>query len=164
MTKQEILTLFDYDAWATDRVLETVAALTEEQYTKDLGSSFGGVRGTLVHTYGAQWIWLQRWKGTSPAQIIKAEEIPTFAGLKERWSAWRNDLHAFLDPLTEEQLQSKLTYKDIRGNQYSQPLYHQMQHLVNHSTYHRGQITTMLRQLGAKPVSTDLINYYRLKG
>lgn len=161
MTLKDIHTLFDFDHWATERILDVVATLSEEQYTKNLNSSHGGVRGTLVHYYGAEWIWLQRWKGTSPSALSTEEEIPTFPQLREQWSAVRLELNRFLNSLTEEQLQSPLTYKDLRGNQYTQPLWQQMQHLINHSTYHRGQVVTLLRQLGVKPVATDLIAYYR---
>jgi uncharacterized damage-inducible protein DinB len=163
MTKPEILTLFDFDEWATDRVLEVVSTLAEDQYVKDLGSSFGGVRGTLVHIYAADWIWLERWKGNSPTALIKEESLPTLAALKERWNEWRDGLGAFLASLPEERLKSSWSYKDIRGTPQTEPLWQQMQHLVNHSTYHRGQVAAMLCQLGAKPPSTDLINYYRLQ-
>lgn len=163
MTKQEILTLFDYDKWANERVLEAVAALTEEQYAKNLGDSFGGVRGTMVHIYGANRVWLDRWKERPTASLPKVETIPTFALLTEHWKNFQTELDEFLAALPEEKIHAELKYKDIKGNEYAQPLYHQMQHRVNHSSYHRGQITMMLRLLGAKPVGTDLITYYRLK-
>ncbi|HXG37612.1 MAG TPA: DinB family protein [Bacteroidota bacterium] len=161
MNLHDIRTLFAFDQWATDRILDIVATLSEEQYVKNMNSSHGGVRGTLVHYYGAEWIWLERWKGTSPTALIKEEDIPTFPRLREKWTALRQELNQFVNTLTEEQLQSPLTYNDLKGNQYTQPLWQQMQHLINHSTYHRGQVVTLLRQLGVKPVATDLIAYYR---
>ncbi len=163
MTLDDIKTLFDFDQWATNRILEIVATLPDDQYSKNLGSSHGGIRGTLVHYYGAEWIWLERWKGASPSSLIKEDDIPTFPLLKEKWNALRQELNHFVQSLTEEKLQSPISYKDLKGNQHTQQLWHQMQHLVNHSTYHRGQVVTMLRQLGVKPVATDLINYYRPK-
>lgn len=162
MTKSEILTLFDYDRWATDRVLDVAETLTEEQYARNLSSSFGGIRGTLVHIYAADWVWLERWRGNSPTTLIREEDIPTFPLLFERWKNWRTDADAFLQSVTEEQLASLLSYADIKGNAHSQILWQQMQHLINHATYHRGQVTTLFRQLGVKAVGTDLINYYRL--
>lgn len=164
MTFAELKTLFDYDKWATIRILGFVATLKEEQYTKDLGSSFGGVRGTLVHIYGADRIWLERWKGQSPKSLIRVEDIPTFGLLRERWEALRRELDSFLGTLTDQKIQAPHSYTDTEGNPNTQPLYCQMQHRVNHSTYHRGQIATMLRQLGMKPIGTDLITYYREKG
>jgi len=163
LDKRDILTLFDFDRWATERVLEVAATLPEEQYTKNLNSSFDGVRGTLVHTYAADWIWLERWKGNSPTTLIREEDIPTLPSLQERWIGWRSQVDAFLHAVTEEQLRSPLSYTDIKGNPSTIILWQQMQHLINHSTYHRGQVTTLFRQLGIKAVGTDLINYYRLK-
>jgi uncharacterized damage-inducible protein DinB len=164
VTLVELKRLFDYDKWATIRMLGAVAGLKEEQYIKDLGSSFGGIRGTLVHIYGADRLWLDRWKGQSPQALINEAEIPSFGRLRERWEGFRRELDEFLAALTDEKIQAPHAYTDTAGNPHREPLYCQMQHRVNHSTYHRGQVTTMLRQLDVKPIGTDLITYYREKG
>jgi uncharacterized damage-inducible protein DinB len=161
MTKSEIVTLFDYDKWAANEQFKVVTGLNEEQYNRNLGTSFGSIHGTLVHIFGAQRVWLTRWKAEAPTALPGVEELPTLAKLTERWNALRDELGTFLQTLSDEKLAQRLAYKDLKGNSYSQPLIHQMQHLINHSTYHRGQITTMLRQVGATPVGTDLIGYYR---
>lgn len=163
MTLKDIETLYDYDEWATKRVLDMLSPLSEEQFKKDLSSSHGGIHGTAAHIYAADWIWFERWKGNAPTSLFKAEDAPSVQALKERWDVHFKEIRQFISTLNDQKLQSPLAYKDIKGNPYNQPLYHQMQHKVNHSTYHRGQIITMLRQIGAKPQSTDLINYYRLK-
>ena len=160
MTTQEINDLFSFDAWATRRTLEAVSALTAEQFRKDLGNSFGSVHGTLTHVFGADKIWLARWMRGTPS-ATKPDEVPSLAFLKEKWDEVFAATEAFIASISEDQLRNPFTYKDLRGNEYSQPLYHQLQHKGNHSTYHRGQITTMLRQLGAKPIGTDLITFYR---
>ena len=162
MTKSEVVTLFDYDKWATNEQLKVVTGLDDEQYNRNLGTSFGGIHGTLVHIFGAQRVWLTRWKGEAPTALPGADELPTLVRLTERWNALRDEMGTFLQNLSDEKLAQRLAYKDLKGNSYSQPLVHQMQHLINHSTYHRGQITTMLRQVGATPVGTDLIGYYRM--
>ena len=161
MTKNEIQTLFEYDKWATAHQLEAASRLAPEPYHRDFGDSFGGVHGTLVHIYGAQKIWLERWNGGMPAALPGAKDVPTLAMLRERWAGLRDDLAAFIQALTEETLVQPLAYKDLKGNPYVQPLLGQMQHLINHSTYHRGQVTTLLRLAGGTPVSTDLIRYLR---
>jgi len=69
----------------------------------------------------------------------------------------------FVSELTDERLSSVLIYKTMEGKQFSNILWQMMQHLINHSTYHRGQVVTMLRQLGVKPIGTDLITFYREK-
>ncbi len=160
MTIREIKDLFAFDAWATGRTLEAVSALTEEQFRKDIGNSFGSVHGTLTHLFGADKIWLARWKQGTPAPT-KPEDVPSLDYLKEKWNEVFGETRSFVASLSEDQLRNPFSYKDLRGNEYTQPLYHQLQHKVNHSTYHRGQITTMLRQLGAKPIGTDLITFYR---
>lgn len=162
MTLKEIETLYDYDEWATHRIIDMVSPLPEEQFLKNLGSSHGGVHGTIAHIYSADWIWFERWKGNAPASLVKADDLPNVQLLKERWDVHFKEIRQFILSLDDQKLQSPLAYKDTKGNPHSQPLYQQMQHKVNHSTYHRGQIITMLRQLGAKAQSTDLINYYRL--
>lgn len=163
MTLKEIQTLCDYDRWATNRTLESVSALSDAQFGKDLGSSHGGVQGTLVHTFSADTIWFDRWKGNAPTAAIKVEEVPTFQILKQRWETHQKEFRVYVDTLTEQKLHSPFDYRDFKGNPHAELLHQQIQHKVNHSSYHRGQVVTMLRQLGAKPLSTDLINYFRLQ-
>jgi uncharacterized damage-inducible protein DinB len=161
MTKNEIHKLFEYDRWATAQQLEAASRLGPEAYHRDFGDSFGGVHGTLVHIYGAQKIWLERWNGGTPAGLSTAKEIPTLSMLTERWAGLRDELNAFIQSLTDAKLVEPLAYKDLKGNPFVQPLVGQMQHLINHGTYHRGQVTTLLRLAGGTPVSTDLIRYLR---
>jgi uncharacterized damage-inducible protein DinB len=160
MNLKEIRDLYDFDRWATLRILESVAALAPDQYQKDLGSSFGGVHGTLVHIVSADRVWLNRWLG-KPVTPLKPDEIPTIEVLKKQWDAYELELGNFLRTLTEEKIAAPFSYTDFKGNPNGQILWQQMQHKVNHSTYHRGQVVVMLRQLGAKAQGTDLITYYR---
>jgi uncharacterized damage-inducible protein DinB len=163
MTLQEILTLFQYDEWATKRTTESVSPLSEEQYKRDLKSSHGGIHGTLAHIYGADCLWLERWKGNSPTSQANGNQIQNLIALSDRWQEYRENLHDYLINLTDTKLSDPLSYTDTRGNNHAEPLYHQMQHRVNHSSYHRGQIVTMLRQLGGRPLATDLIMFYRTR-
>jgi uncharacterized damage-inducible protein DinB len=162
MTVGEIKSLFDFDRWATDRTLESVSAVPEEEYFRDLKSSHGGIHGTLVHTYSASWLWLARWNGIVPAASDEAGTASNLEVLKTRWDAYREDLRRFLEGCTESRLSAPLSYRDKKGNPHAEPLYQQMQHVVNHGTYHRGQVVTMLRQVGATPQATDLVAFYRL--
>jgi uncharacterized damage-inducible protein DinB len=161
MTLEEILTLFQYDEWATKRTIESVSSLPDEQYKRDLKSSHGGIHGTLCHIYWADCLWLVRWNGNLALVSVRAEEIQGLPVLSDRWGEYRNNLNAFLANITEMEAFAPVSYTDTRGNNHAEPLYQQMQHKVNHSSYHRGQIVTMLRQLGGKPQATDLIIYYR---
>lgn len=160
MNRQDILTLFDYNAWANARTLGAVEALTAEQFLRDLGNSFPSVRDTLAHILGAEWIWLCRWRGESPSSGLAADDFPTVASLRDRLAALDRERRLFLDELSEERLAQPFSYRDLAGNAHSLRLVESLQHVVNHGTYHRGQITTMLRQLGATPVSTDMSRFY----
>jgi len=153
--------LYEYNAWADRRMLEAATALTREQFTRPLGSSFSSVRDTVVHVYAVEWLWLERFQGRSPAVIPDDEAFADISKLKTSWSAFEIILLDFVRGLTQEDLDRVMEYKTMKYGVYRNPLWQSMLHLVNHGTYHRGQVTTMLRQLGAQPVMTDLLHFYR---
>jgi uncharacterized damage-inducible protein DinB len=157
MNTTMIRALYDYTRWADDRALGAAEKLTPEQFTKALGSSFGSVRDTLVHFVSAEWIWLSRWNGTSPAAMWTAAEFPDAASVRARWSEVQRDLASFVERQNPESLQSVCRYQNLKGQPMAFPLWQLMMHMPNHATYHRGQVTTLLRQLGAQPVSTDFV-------
>jgi uncharacterized damage-inducible protein DinB len=161
MIGKEFSRLYVYDEWACNRLLDAAEKLDDTKLKKDLGTSFVSLHGTLVHIFGAQSIWLARWKGSTPSGLPKAEDIPHLAELRTRWQKLRVEFREFLNSRTEEQLQQISAYKDLKGNDWSEPLYQQIQHVLFHSMYHRGQVVTLLRQLGEVPPQTDLIAYYR---
>ena len=140
-----------------------ISNLSEEQYFRDVHSSFGSIHGTVVHIFGAQQVWLTRWKGSSPKGLPTPDLFPSFAGLVEQWNVLRKEFDAFLAALNDDRLSQSLEFRNLKGELFSMPLWQQMQHLVNHSTYHRGQVALMLRQLGIAPPGTDLITFYLLK-
>ena len=160
MTLQDILTLYEYNRWANGRTLEAAERLEPAAFVKDLTNSFPSVRDTLAHILGAEWIWLRRWLGESPATLVTAAEFTTAASLRERFAAVDKERATLLASVTEARLQQPFDYKDLAGNAMRLPLVQSMQHVVNHGTYHRGQVTTMLRQLGATPVGTDMSRFY----
>jgi uncharacterized damage-inducible protein DinB len=161
MTPEEIRVLYDYNAWANHRALEAASALTAEQFTKPLGSSFSSVRDTLAHIYGAEWVWLERFQGRSPSSLPDATQFADVASLRERWTEHETRLLSFVRGLTQQDLDRVMEYKTLKFGVYRNALWQSMQHLANHGTYHRGQVTTMLRQLGAQPILTDLMHFYR---
>jgi uncharacterized damage-inducible protein DinB len=163
MTPDEIQALYEFDAWANRRILEAAGKLSAEQFTRDMGSSFRSVRDTLVHMMGAQWVWLERWKGRTPAALPEAKDFATIENVLARWTEVQDDLLSYVRGLTTDQIGEIREYKTQSSGVLHNPLWQALQHLVNHGTYHRGQVTTMLRQLGASPVSTDLIVFYREK-
>jgi uncharacterized damage-inducible protein DinB len=164
MSPDDIGFLYDYNAWANQRSLNSAAALTVEQFTKPLGSSFSSVRDTLAHIWGAEWIWMERFEGRSPACLPDVGQFHDISALQTRWHEDEARLNKFVARVTQTDLDGAHEYRTLKFGQYTNPLWLSMQHLVNHGTYHRGQITTMLRQLNAKPLSTDLIHFYRERG
>ena len=161
MTPEEMCTLYDYNAWANRRALDAAGALTKEQFVKPMGSSFGSVRDTLAHICGAEWIWLERFQGRSPASLPDTAAFGDVASLREKWAEQEARLLAFVGKLKQEDLDRVMEYKTLKFGVYRNPLWQSMQHLVNHGTYHRGQVTTLLRQHGAQPILTDLMHFYR---
>jgi len=163
MNRQDIELLYRYDRWANELVFDSASKLTEEQFTKDMQSSHRSVRDTLVHIVGAEWIWLKRWLGTSPKSFIDPAEFPDVASLTAKMKEVERDQMEFIDKLTDQGLAEVIAYTNMKGEPWEYPLGHLMQHLVNHSSYHRGQVTTMLRQLGAEVVSVDLLYFFDAK-
>src|SRR5215475_8829321 len=161
MTPHEIQLLFTYNDWANKRALQGAATLTQEQFTKPLGNSFSSVRDTLAHLYGAETIWLQRFKGESPSAFPDTSQIHDIVSLRKHWDPIASDFLSYVSSLTQPDIDRIVEYKTMKFGVYSNPLWQSLQHVVNHGTYHRGQITTMLRQLGAQPILTDLMHFYR---
>jgi uncharacterized damage-inducible protein DinB len=153
-----LLELLEYHHWATNLTVNAVKALTPEQFTRDLGSSFPSVLDTLVHVFSADRAWLGRLEGQSPSRA-NASDYADLASLLEVWepilTRWPVVIASLGDP---ERL---IEYKSFAGDPFKSTLGQIVRHVVNHGTYHRGQVTTMLRQLGAQAVSSDLIGFYR---
>jgi uncharacterized damage-inducible protein DinB len=161
VTPELLRTLFQYNQWADRRMLDACAALTNEQFTRDLGSSFRSVRDTVAHLYGAEWIWNERIAGRSPSTLLSGNLFPDLASVRAKLEEMDSYYLDYVSKLTQQDLDHVIRYKGFTGEEFSNPLWQTLHQLTNHASYHRGQITTLLRQLGAKPVSTDLIGFYR---
>jgi uncharacterized damage-inducible protein DinB len=161
MTPEEARALFDYNAWANHRSWEAVAQLSAEQFTKPLGSSFSSVRDTLMHVCGAEWIWYERFQGRSHSAIPDLSAIQTMEALRAHWEPQEKALLDYVGGLKQADLDRVYEYKTLNYGIYSNPLWQSLQHVANHGTYHRGQVATMLRQHGFKPIATDLMHFYR---
>jgi uncharacterized damage-inducible protein DinB len=165
MTTAELATLVDYHYWARDRMLAAIEPLSSDQFTQALGNSFSSVRDTVSHLHGAEWVWLSRLQGASPTALLPHERFPDLATARAAWAESEGGLRAVVAGLDAAGLERMLDYRLLNGAPASSRVWHIVQHLVNHATYHRGQVTTMLRQLGAAaPKSQDLIAFYRERG
>ena len=164
MTPADLNVLLAYHYWARDRLLVAVERLTPEQYAQDLGSSFKSIRDTLVHTYAAEWAWHSRWQGHSPAALLSPDEVPDIVALRQRWHALEMAVRAFAEGIGND-IDRSFDYRSLAGKPGRSQFWQMVQHVVNHASYHRGQVTTMLRQLGAAPAqSLDLNAFYRERG
>ena len=160
MQLDAIRELYDYNHWANQRVLSAMTPLTDDMFTRNMGNSFVSLRDTLAHILGAEWIWLERWLGRSPKALLSASDFPTLQAFQRRWVAVRLDQNQYIQTLIPDRLNDDVSYTNTRGERYSYALWRQMLHVINHSSYHRGQVTTLLRQMGAEPAGTDLLVYY----
>ncbi len=166
MNLSDIRHLFDYTEWANNLAITAAADLSEENLRHDFGISHGSILGTLRHMAGAEWIWLERWLGHSPAKdeawkLWTAESCPDLTKLNERWGEVVGRRTRFIAELDESRLPAEMAFKLLSGDPNSMRLVDQMQHVANHATLHRGQVVGMIRQLGLEPPSTDLLFYLR---
>jgi uncharacterized damage-inducible protein DinB len=162
MTYDDLCLLIDYNYWARDRVLDAVATITPEQFIRLMGNSFSSVRDTIAHICAAEHIWIKRLRGEQPQGLQKPDRLPDIDSARKEWTKLEGEMREQLARLGPEAVERTVEYQDLRGNDQSDVLWQILQHLVNHGTYHRGQITTLLRQLNAAPPkSMDLIAFYR---
>jgi uncharacterized damage-inducible protein DinB len=159
---EDLSELLDYHYWARDRILDAAEPLASDDYVRDLHSSYGSLRDTLVHTYSAEWIWCCRWEGEAPAAMLDSTGFPDVPGLRQAWAQHEVKLRALFDRFFRTGLDQAIEYRDMSGRAWRHPFDVLFRHVVNHGSYHRGQATTLLRQLkAAPPKSMDLITYYR---
>ena len=156
-------TQFNY--WANELLLSLIEKdIDDSLLDKTIVSSFPSLRKTVYHTWDAEFIWLKRLKGESLDDWPSKKFSGTFSEAKEQ--ILKND-KAFIEyvgSLNDERLSGVFTYKNVEGKTFSNPLWESVLHCMNHSTYHRGQVVTMLRQLGLTNIpSTDFISYCRIK-
>jgi uncharacterized damage-inducible protein DinB len=159
-TSEEIIDLFAFGRWASDKICEAVSQLDEAEFSKEIGGSFGSVRGTLLHLYGAEWVWLERFHGRSPrAMPDDGGPVTTLADVRTKWDPIQEQLRVFVQELTPAKLAGSVSYTSFAGEPFTRVLSDALVHLVNHGTYHRGQVVTLVRQLGKSAPSTDFLRY-----
>jgi len=152
--------LLAYTVWADRTVLGALREVRPEDLVRDTGSSFGSVLGTMAHVLGSEQLWLSRLLGVPLPRLPGGEDFPALEALAASFEDFWPQLEFFLATLTAAQLASSFTWTNSRGETHTAPLRQVLLHFVNHSTYHRGQVVSQLRQLGYAPPATDLV-YYR---
>jgi len=161
MQASDLLHHVRYNRWATARTLESVRPLEAELLSRDLGASYGGVRGTLTHIYQADKIWLARLFGKPTGNLAEFQPPAEWDALEQEWLEILDHYIAWAQALPEGGWDRVVNYRDTKGTPYQSPVWQILAHLTNHDSYHRGQVAAMLRQLGQVPAGSDLILYYR---
>lgn len=166
MNLSDIRHLFDYTEWANELALKAAAELSDEDLRRDFKISHGSIFATLLHMAGAEWIWLERWQGRSPAgkeawSLWTTDSCADLQVLNRRWREVIERRTQLISELEEPGLAADLPFKLLSGDPSTLLLVDQMQHVVNHATLHRGQVVGLIRQLGIAPPSTDLLFYLR---
>jgi uncharacterized damage-inducible protein DinB len=161
MTLQEIKSLVAYSAWATNRIFEAVEVLPAEETMRDMKSSHKSIHGTLTHLVGAEKMWLSRMLGTPDKATIKPTDVPAVADVKATWEQTGFALAKFLGSQSDKKLEDTFGFLTPTGEQFTYRYSEALQHVVNHSTFHRGQVVALMRQMGHKPPDTGLTIFVR---
>lgn len=162
MTKQYFIQLASYNIWANDIVIGWLEKITEEQWDRPLVSSFGSIAATTLHIVGAEKVWLERFD-----KVEKPVWLPSvFQGTREElisiWKQASADLKKSMENFDETLIGQDLRLRRLNGEWNEVPYFAAFAHIFNHSTFHRGQLVTLLRQAGFTDVSsTDMLGYFR---
>ncbi len=164
MTIAEVRELFAYNAWANRRIFAALRTLPSEAFFRDLKSSHGGLHGTLCHIVWAEQLWLNRWTGKPKPAVHQGKDLATLDAAVGRWEEVERERSTFLDRFTEPRLDETVVVRPSTGGEFRHTFREMFRHAVDHSSYHRGQLVTMLRQVGVAPPNTGLIVFYRDRG
>jgi uncharacterized damage-inducible protein DinB len=157
MDRDSVLRLCAYHHWAADRLLDAFAPVTAVQLDAPWGGSFATGRALLRHVVGADRVWVTRWTGTSLTSIPEFPAAYSGADFRREWEQVKADQSRYLTALEPAALDRPLTYVNLEGEQATFRFVDVVVHVVNHGTYHRGQLAHLLRDLGATPPSTDYL-------
>jgi uncharacterized damage-inducible protein DinB len=162
--KEILLQYATYNGWANQKLADIIVNLTEEQLTQPVVSSFAGIKLTLLHIWDAESIWWQRMKLNEkviwPSSVSDYSIKEIINGVNQQDKKWRE----WITDASPAAIDHVFSYQNSKKEQFKQPVYQLLLHVFNHSTYHRGQLVTMLRQLAvAKIPATDFIEWSRRK-
>lgn len=160
MNTDYIRTIFDYNLWTHDRVWDCIMQLSDEQFVQEFDYSTGSIRNHVVHVMSTDDRWLARVAGIELPARLNAADFSTRAAARARWDAIQANNRAFVQSLTETDLDRVVTY-DLphRGGIKHDTVWQIIAHVVNHGTDHRSQILSLLYRLGAPTIEQDLMMY-----
>ena len=156
--------LYEYVKWADLRQLESAKPLSDEEYFKDRGWSFGNVHKVQLHELSAQSVWLDRFLGNKTIWLFDDPRMAKREAIEPEWRAIHDRFTKFLSAQTPQSLAKDVAYTNLRGEPFAVPLWKLLVHACNHATHHRGQLNSMIKLAGGKPVSTDYAMYVMTAG
>jgi uncharacterized damage-inducible protein DinB len=156
---QHFQLLARYNVWATQRLLTACEVLSDEQYRRDVGLFFKSVHGTLNHLLvGEHLLWYPRFaKGISPKVALDMEAEPVRERLAQALKGGAANWQPLIESWPVERFDGKLNYTATNGQAHSLPFAATLNHVFNHGTHHRGQITAALTMLGQACPELDLV-------
>jgi uncharacterized damage-inducible protein DinB len=161
--KEHLVSYTNYNVWANGRICEVLASLTNEQLDTEIVSSFSSLRKTVYHVWGAEEIWKRRIT-RAPVETWTSKDFHGTIG--DAIASWKEISEWFAEyaaSSSENSMNEILDYKNIAGMPFSSSPRDILHHVMNHSTFHRGQLVTLLRQVGVVTLpSTDYIAYTRI--
>jgi uncharacterized damage-inducible protein DinB len=162
--KELLLQYAEYNVWANNKMIEAFLKPEPGFVDHEIISSFPSIRATLYHTWSAEYIWLQRLLLVEKPVWQASDFKGTFEEACNAWKSVSGGLVEFTGQCNDKALTNEVLYHDRAGVSYKTPVYQVLHHVFNHSTYHRGQLVTMLRQLALKEIpATDFIAFVRKK-
>ena len=164
MYLSEVRDLYHYTDWATERLLEATAHLSESQFNDEMPNGIGSIRVTLVHLVSGYWEWREIWEGGNPTATLNPQDFPTLETIWVRWQEEKQRMNDLLASLPDEDLERQITYSSamLPGRVFQLPLWQLMLHLVNHGTQHRSEIAMRLTQLGYSPGELSMSFFFLL--
>jgi uncharacterized damage-inducible protein DinB len=155
MKIQDIMILYDYNYWATRRILATGAQVSLEQFLAPAAHSYGGLRGTLVHTLDTEFGWRMLCQHNTLTPDMAETEFPTFDVLEQRWYDEEMAMRNYLASLNDDDLTGLVRYTTDSGQKRERVLWHCLLHVVNHGTHHRSEAAAILTEYGHSPGDLD---------
>jgi uncharacterized damage-inducible protein DinB len=160
MDQEQAITLVEYNIWANHRVILKAAHLTPAELHAETSLSHHTILGTLVHILDTQYYWRQGAQtGKLPTQELAPADFPTIPVLRRRWEQEDSLLLNYVQCLSAAELNGFVTYNWLWAKPRTRPLWHMLQHIVNHGTHHRSEIGQILAVLGQSPKDLDFIKF-----
>jgi len=160
LTPDVVRAHFDYSAWASEKLVEAAGVLAPEELTRDFRTADRSVLDTLVHIFAADRLWLSRLSGSPHPGFITGRDR-SLEVVRTEWPELHRGWQDWASTQTIDSISAPLTYTDMKGREWTQPIWQLAMHVVNHATHHRGQVSGFLRSMGHTPPGIDLAYYYR---